>query len=176
MSQREIMVYLIDQIKTNLEKAVTSDIEVAYGGENKNKTNLILLEIVNLRRLGQQANGPRMKKKIVLGGENKEVFVKQPLPMELVIKIIPVGESTLESLRLAGLIEQVLEDCREIDPGVYDWAGNNGDSIILEPGESSGSGLERVYCMHFGIELDYTEEIKRVEERKFGAVKKKDKI
>ncbi|WP_028973417.1 hypothetical protein [Spirochaeta cellobiosiphila] len=171
MKQYEINSYLLDYIKSFLEKEIKG-VSLQLGPTAKATKPTLILDVVSLVRSGQRVNGPRIIKKAEFEGRTIDVFVRPPIEMALTISIEPQNMSLLDAINATAQVELVMEKNKEIPVDKWDWTGNEGQPLIVDSSHQEGQGLMRQYQVQYAIEQDYTEEIKRVQERKFEALKK----
>jgi hypothetical protein len=166
---------LIDGSETKTKKSQSIDIHLVMLGleENfsQNLCNRLQLEEVD-------ENGDRI-----------EFYVEPPTLIDIKFAVIPYCSSRIESSKILGNIIRLIKDDCFIDVSEFDWHENNGRPVQINniPNMDLDKQIQMLnllkmeytpslfYQVTVGINSEKKEIFRRVEERKFGTVKKNEK-
>ena len=120
-------------------------------------------------------------------GVETEYLVKPPFTFELKIAALIDGDKVEDRITCLGGLTGFLKESNSLDPGEYDWAGNDGASVPVEIGPIDAEHMElipekyrhlRPYAlmmsMVVGLESADSAGFTRVRERKFTAIKRNE--
>lgn len=121
-------------------------------------------------------------------GDQIEYFTSPPSMFNITVMVTPRFKTFDDTLKIIGGIVRLIKDDNEIPVGELDWLDNKGRPILVLP--MPGMGLDKQMQIFSMLHLDYRPSLfyqfmvgidstkkdifRRVEERNFNAVMKKD--
>lgn len=159
--------------------------EASDGNKELNGTSC-MISFLGFNEVKQHNSMNRIQiKRADTEGNEVEYMVKPPFTFELKTAAVINGQKTEDRLTCLSELVGFLKEHNRIEPGEYDWAGNEGNAVSVEmyplDDESSKMIPEKyrhlrpfsmVLSMIVGLESADPESFTRVRERKISAIKK----
>ncbi len=200
LGENDIATMILDEKPENIIKkdvsgkteAKKTDMTIAAeqpdSAEAQNGNTCCLISFLGFKEVRQHnsMNKIQIKRKDDQGNEI-EYLVKQPFTFELKIAALIDGEKVEDRITCLGELAGYLKENNCLDPGEFDWAGNEGASVPVEISPLDSEQMElvpekyrhlRPYSMALsmivGLESADPASFTRVRERKFTAIKKNE--
>ena len=188
--QHGIFSYLLDKMVGLIAECYDDDGDVPVLFEDENENDVPAMRVFfagyNEQKMNNMMNRIQVKKKLEgEDGPEFECLVRPPVLYELNIAVMTEHMDVRGSLENIGRLIGYLREHNQLEVGDYDWAGNNGEDIILTTSPLNTDWLIRagirsegsqqigvVLHVTAGLESTAVEQFTRVKERQFAARKK----